>query len=92
MAENKALVVLALSTLISVTVSFFLAVLNVPSPLDFFIPVITGIQNAIPPNAPSQAYTAPANSIIAIKLLGDFMVLEPILTIASFFATRDSSD
>ena len=92
MAENKALVMFAISTLISVAVSFFLAVLNVPSPLDFFIPVLTGIQNSIPPNAPAPAYSAPANAIIGLKLIGDFLVLEPILTIASFLAMRDASD
>lgn len=106
MASQKILAVIY-STITSISTAVILAIFNVPDPLQEWISSLTQamnlisntFQNTLPANA-TQAHaimsSVNSNGILAINILGFFVIIEPVLTVCSLiyvvFKSRNENE
>ena len=82
MSEINGLVKFIIPILSGIVISIILAVLKVPSPTDFLIPIIPAIENTMP-NAPAQVHTISDNLIMFVKFIGWFGMIEGLTSIVA---------
>jgi hypothetical protein len=85
MDTKAVLALVTIPNIIGITISVLLAIFNVPSPMDFLIPIgrqtVLAINSTLPSNAPTMAYSITANNLFALKLLGFALTIETPLNI-----------
>ena len=88
MPEEKLILVAIISVVSDIFAGLVLSLLGIPDPTDLLtntgIQAINATVNALPTNAPQQAYVIAANSMIALRFIEFAAVFSPFAILIGF--------